>query len=139
MPHGYKQGQLSNVRCSLPLRIILAEDEQSIREVCEIVLQDAGHEVTSVIDGEECIQLYFAEKSKGINFDLIIVDYHMPKKDGAEVIKDILDKYPDQKIMMLTAFSKDVTSKTIPIDKVKVLFKPIELDDFLREVKAFQK
>ena len=120
------------------MRIILAEDEQSIREVCEIVLQDAGHEVTSVSDGEECIQFYFAEKSKGINFDLIIVDYHMPKKDGAEVIKAILDKYPDQKIIMLTAFSKDVTSKTIPIDKVKVLFKPIELDDFLREVKAFQ-
>ena len=120
------------------MRILLAEDEQSIREVCEIVLKDAGHDVSSVIDGEECIQLYLAEKAKGSNFDLIIADYHMPKKDGAEVIREILEQYSDQKIMMLTAFSKDVTSKTIPMDKVKVLFKPIELDDFLKEINSFQ-
>jgi CheY-like chemotaxis protein len=138
MPHGYKQGQLRNVRSSLTLRILLAEDEQSIKEVCEIVLKDAGHDVSSVNDGEECIQLYSAEKAKGSNFDLLIVDYHMPRKDGAEVIKEVLGQNPDQKIMMLTAFSKDVTSQTIPMDKVKVLFKPIELDDFLREVKSFQ-
>ena len=120
------------------MRILLAEDEQSIIEVCEIVLKDAGHDVSSVNDGEECVQLYLAEKAKGSKFDLVIADYHMPKKDGAEVIREILEQYPDQKIMMLTAFSKDVTSKTIPLDKVKVIFKPVELDDFLREVNSFK-
>lgn len=137
MPHGYKQVESSNLGWSSPLRILIAEDEQSIREVCEIVLVDAGHDITSASDGEECVKLYAAEKAKGGKFDLVVVDYHMPKKDGAQVIKEILDQNPDQKIMMLTAFSKDVTSKTIPLDKVKVLFKPIELDELLKEINSF--
>lgn len=113
----------------------MAEDEDSIRELNEIVLKSAGHEVISTKDGEECLGFYFKEMTGGRKLDLVITDLRMPKKDGVAVVREILTKYPDQRIMIATAYSKDIPDSLGElIKKVKILRKPFELDELVSVV-----
>jgi CheY-like chemotaxis protein len=119
------------------LRVLIAEDEDGIRQVYDIILKDAGHEVADAKDGEECLKIYFEENAAGRPFDVVITDLRMPRMDGIEVVKKILEKYPDQKIFIATAFSKDVPEEHGELlNRVKVLRKPFDLDDLVAAVNS---
>jgi Osmosensitive K+ channel histidine kinase len=65
-------------------KILIADDEAGITEVFASVLERNNFEVTKAFDGEKCIQ-----KARSSNFDLVLLDVHMPKLDGYEVIKQL--------------------------------------------------
>jgi response regulator RpfG family c-di-GMP phosphodiesterase len=63
-------------------------------------------------------------------FDLIILDYRMPKKNGVQVAEQILSKVPNQRILLASAYSHELTgSKLSP--NIELLHKPFELNVFL--------
>jgi len=63
-------------------------------------------------------------------FDLIILDYRMPKKNGVEVAQSILSRVPNQRILLASAYSHELTgSKLNP--NVELLHKPFEFDVFV--------
>ena len=70
-------------------KILVVDDEQSLREVLSIMLKRAGYAVTSATDGEEAIELLHREI-----FDLVITDLRMPKIDGMEVLKAVKSSRP---------------------------------------------
>src|SRR5690606_22869975 len=80
-------------------RILVVDDEESIREFLDIMLRKEGYEVTCVEDGQKAIDLL---KKKSI--DLIISDLQMPQVSGVELLKHVRDTYPDILFMMITAF-----------------------------------
>lgn len=104
-------------------RILIAEDEATIREFIEINLKRAGYEVVAVQNGQEAIDKCEAEKAE---FNLVILDIMMPVKDGMEVCKYIRKKNKLIGIIMLSAKSQE-------IDKVSALINGA--DDYI--VKPF--
>lgn len=66
-------------------RILVIDDDADIREFVAFVLQQAGHDVSTANDGEEGIETLSREA-----FDLVVVDFFMPRATGAEVIDHIV-------------------------------------------------
>src|SRR5262245_43046320 len=86
-------------------RILVVDDEDSIREFLEIMLKKEGYEVTTAEDGQRAFDLF-----KKKNFDLVISDLQMPNMTGIELLKNIKDASPDTLFMMITAFGTTETA-----------------------------
>ena len=116
------------------MRILIVEDEKFIAEQCRTFLKSRGHDITTASDGQSGMYCYKRSLDDGEPFDLVITDYRMPIKDGAQVIKEIFSLKPDQKIILATAFSMDYAKEAgISKEKVPVLTKPFSFED-LEEV-----
>jgi CheY-like chemotaxis protein len=116
----------------------MADDEQDIADICKLLLEDEGHEVTIARDGQECIQKYNEELSKvqgndRLPFDLAILDFRMPKKNRLEVAGEILAQRPRQPIIIAAANGNMVLDHAADEIKklVEVLAKPFGLDEFI--------
>lgn len=80
------------------MRILVVEDEASLREgLCDL-LADAGHSVDSCADGEAAVRRGLAEP-----FDLVVLDLMLPRMDGLEVCRRLREKHPTLGVLMLTA------------------------------------
>jgi DNA-binding response OmpR family regulator len=78
-------------------KILIADDEQKIREVLREYAEFEGHEVTEAVDGMQTVDLV-----KQNNYDIIIMDIMMPKLDGFSACKEIR-KFSDTPVLMLSA------------------------------------
>jgi DNA-binding response OmpR family regulator len=85
-------------------RILIVDDEEVIRKFLRIHLAKLGYEVKEAADGEQAI-----EELRKDDFDLLICDILMPKKDGWEVIKEVKSnpKTKDIPVIVLTAKNED--------------------------------
>lgn len=80
------------------MRILIVDDEQSIREQLENLLKKQKYLVDSVADGEQAIRRILEQP-----YDLIVLDIMLPKMDGFEVLREIRSEKIDTPILMLTA------------------------------------
>ena len=113
--------------------ILLAEDDQSMREFLARALRRAGHVVEDVADGDEVLRLIKQEP----DFDLLLADIVMPGVDGIELVQRISGKHPEIKIMLITGFAAvSVRAKETLGTKTKVLSKPFHLKDLIQEVET---
>ena len=80
------------------MKILVVEDEPSLREGLVDLIQSAGHQVTSAGDGEAAV-------TRGIepDVDVVLLDLMLPKLDGIEVCRQLKAKRPDLYVLMLTA------------------------------------
>ena len=86
-------------------KILLVEDDQFTRELYEEVLKDAGFEVNSAVDGLDGLA-----KIKIGGYDLILLDVMMPKMDGLDVLRSLINEPPAVKngpIVLLTNLTND--------------------------------
>src|SRR3970282_241109 len=86
-------------------KILLVEDDQFARELYEEVLKDAGFEVNSAVDGLDGLA-----KIKIGGYDLILLDVMMPKMDGLDVLRSLMNNPPKVKngpIVLLTNLTND--------------------------------
>src|ERR1041385_3991928 len=122
------------------MKILVAEDEPNIAESYKLLLEFKGHEVVLTRDGEECTHSYKQSLSASSisSFDLVILDYRMPKKDGIQVAKEILSLVPTQRILLATAYVQDISIsrlQEIPATRgVELIQKPFDFDTFLNLV-----
>ena len=72
-------------------KILIAEDSTTVRDMLQMELEDLGMDVTSVRDGEEAIDMFDARD----DFDLVIADVEMPRRDGLAVLSHIR-QHPDR-------------------------------------------
>ena len=86
------------------IRVMLVDDHPITRRGLREVLEDSGgfDVVAQAADGVEAVT--WAEETKP---DVIVMDVLMPRKDGVEACRDILDLLPDTKVLMLTASTED--------------------------------
>ena len=79
--------------------ILIGDDSTAIRLILkEILIIDDHNVVGEAKDGDETIVMYHALRP-----DLLLLDLTMPKKDGLTVIKEIISKHPEAKIILITA------------------------------------
>lgn len=106
-------------------RILVVDDEESIREFLEIMLRKEGYEVTSAEDGERAIEL-FKKKS----FDMVITDLQMPKVTGLELLKYVKEQAPDTVMLMITAFGSTETAvEAMKLGAYDYITKPFKIDE----------
>lgn len=100
-------------------KVLVAEDEQNIREFVVINLERAGYEVTEAESGDQALELY----GRGGDFHVVILDIMMPgEKDGLAVCRELRSRNPSLGIILLTA-------KTQEMDKVSGLM--MGADDYV--------
>jgi AmiR/NasT family two-component response regulator len=110
-----------------PMRILIAEDETIFRLDLRDLLERAGHEVAGEArDGEEAVELARSEQP-----DLAVLDVKMPRLDGIEAARRILDERPIP-IVMLTAYGQEeLVSRAIEAGVFGYLVKPFRESDLL--------
>jgi two-component system response regulator PilR (NtrC family) len=112
-------------------KILIIEDEKSMREVLKILLEGEGHEVTMASDGLEGLSCI----DKDI-FDLVITDLKMPKVNGFEVLKKIKESSPDTIVIMATAFGNTETAiEAMKLGAYDYISKPFNIDEIRLIVK----
>jgi two-component system response regulator PilR (NtrC family) len=86
-------------------RILVVDDEQSMREFLSILLSQSGYSVVAVAGVKEALQ-----KIKNDAFDLIITDLKLPDGNGLEVLEEAKSSDPDAQIIVITAFGTAETA-----------------------------
>lgn len=111
-------------------RILLAEDDDSMRRFLAKALENAGHEVESFGSGEQA-----HNRLKGDIFDILLTDIVMPEMDGIELARRGAEIDPTMKIMFITGFAAVALNPEAEAPKdAKVLSKPFHLRDLVAEV-----
>ncbi|MEM3089422.1 MAG: response regulator [Candidatus Nitrosotenuis sp.] len=119
--------------------ILVAEDSPSYALLYKQIFESRGHTVTVTNDGEECVASYknMTANSDARQFDMVILDYSMPKKNGLETAKEILQIRPDQRILFISSFGDELTPKLRALSNginIDVLEKPFNSQSLIQKV-----
>ncbi|MCK4704234.1 MAG: response regulator, partial [Gammaproteobacteria bacterium] len=125
-------GFIENRQPTRFLRVLQIEDNETNREVVERILQQQGHEIISVSNGREAIELI--ERAK-YHFDAIITDRHMPEMDGIEatqLIRQMDAPFDSMPIIGITAsVITDELEQCLAAGMDQVLPKPVSAPELL--------
>ena len=118
------------------MKILIVEDEIDLLEEYKIFLEKNNHIVLMESDGEAGLKTYFSnveENSDSQPFDIVILDYQLPGKNGLEIASEILEKCPKQRILFASAYVEDTLRESIKTLKqvVELLQKPFSLQNLL--------
>jgi CheY-like chemotaxis protein len=111
-------------------RVLIADDDDSIRRLMSKILRRAGFETTEVADGQEAIECL----SRG-RFDALVLDIMMPRVDGFGVVSHLVTNASEMvgKTVVVTAFSKAATTQKLQ-GVCLVIAKPFEVAELVSAV-----
>ncbi len=113
------------------MRILVVDDEKSMREIMEIFLKNEGYSVASANNGEVAV-----EAIKKDIFDLVITDMKMPKMGGLELLKNIKEITPQTVVVIITAFGTTESAvEAMKHGAYDFIQKPFQMDDIRLVVK----
>jgi len=106
-------------------KILVADDEQSMREFLDIMLTKEGYKVSLASNGEEVVKLIDNDL-----FDLVLLDIRMPKLDGISALKKIKAIAPETIVIMITAYaSADTAIKAMKEGAYDYITKPFKVEE----------
>ncbi|HOS49159.1 MAG TPA: sigma-54 dependent transcriptional regulator [Bacteroidia bacterium] len=108
-------------------KILVIDDERSIRNTLKEILEYEGHEVKDAADGAEGLKIATEEK-----FDVILCDIKMPKMDGIEVLEKVIEQTPDVPFIMISGHGTIETAvEAIKKGAYDFISKPLDLNRML--------
>lgn len=111
-------------------RILLAEDDDSMRTFLARAIEKAGHSVTAVDRGTAALPLIASGR-----YDLLLTDIVMPEMDGIELAQRASTLAPDMRVMFITGFAAVALSRAqTQQTAARVLSKPFHLRDLVDEI-----
>jgi DNA-binding response OmpR family regulator len=114
-------------------KILLVDDDKSIRVTLSQALEASGFQVVAAVDGDHAL-----EKFRGDMFDLVLLDMRMPGLDGMEVLRHVKAQRPSQPVIMVTGFGSVETAvealKLGAVDYIQKPFSPDELRGIVNRV-----
>ena len=110
-------------------RILLAEDDSSMREYLQRALQRVGYDVDAVGCGTEAMPLLEASR-----YELLLTDIVMPEMDGIELAQKASALDPEIRVMFITGFAAVALQSGRAAPEAKMLSKPFHLKDLVAEV-----
>jgi two-component system response regulator PilR (NtrC family) len=106
-------------------RILVVDDELSMREVLDITLRQEGYDVTLAEGGQAALRAL-----DETTFDLVLTDLRMPNVDGLAVLRAVKERAPGTAVLMLTAFaSTDTAVEAMKLGAYDYVTKPFKLDE----------
>jgi DNA-binding NtrC family response regulator len=119
-------------------RILIIDDDQSVRSVLCRALKRVGHEISEAADGRAGL-IKISESS----FDLVITDIVMPEMEGIELILQLRRDHPTLKVIAISGGGRMPAKNYLDIARAggaaKVLTKPFEIEEFLAAVETVLK
>jgi CheY-like chemotaxis protein len=120
----HKGKVLKPIKEMLPARILVIDDEDSVRDILSKILGLKGHQVVVASDGEEGI-----ERFKNETFDLVFTDLGMPKISGWEVGKTIKGLNPKVPIVMITGWGMELNKEKMKENGIDLIVsKPFQFN-----------
>ena len=123
--------QSAQKRSVASARILVVDDEESIRDLCARVLTRAGYAVTTAPSGEDAVSTLATA-----TFDLLISDIRMPGMSGLEVLERAKTAYPHIRVVLITGFgTPQILSRGQPPGADRILTKPFSTAELLAAVR----
>ena len=111
-------------------RILLAEDDNDMRQFLTRALKNAGYDVVSFDNGKSAY-----ERLREEPFSLLLSDIVMPEMDGIELARRATELDPDLKVMFITGFAAVALNPDMQAPRdAKILSKPFHLRDLVGEI-----
>jgi DNA-binding NtrC family response regulator len=112
-------------------RILVIDDDQSIRETLAAILQDNGYSVDLAENGYEAIQ-----KSETTNYNLALIDIRLPDMEGTALLSKLKARVPKTRKIIVTGFpSMDNAIKALNKKADAYIIKPVDIDQLLGTIK----
>src|SRR6516164_8443590 len=113
-----------------PTRILIVDDDASVRDVISVLLQEEGYECRTASSAEAALDIAAAEAPP-----LVISDMKMPGRDGIWLLENFRQKYPDTAVIMLTGYGDtEAAVDSLRKGAVDYLLKPPRLTDLIRAI-----
>jgi DNA-binding response OmpR family regulator len=113
-------------------RILVVDDEESLRLSLKFKLKSAGFDVDTAIDGEEAL-----DKLKVKPADVVLLDINMPRMSGIEALTIIRQTYPQTEAIMLTGFADFSTAiECLKIGAKDYLVKPVDTTELVTRLRS---
>ncbi len=87
--------------------ILLVDDEDILRSVGKIILEELGYRVYLAEDGQQALEVYELEKE---HISLVILDMLMPRMGGREALVRLIERYPDIRVLLSSGFHQEGTA-----------------------------
>lgn len=114
-------------------RILLIDDDDSVRTMLRLTLAKFGHPVVEARNGKEGLKLFAA-----VDFDLVITDLVMPETEGFEVLGALRKQIPRVKVLVITGGLRgsvvNFREMALHLGADRVLAKPFSNDEFIATV-----
>ncbi len=138
MPLDREQAEMEKSVETAPQRgtetILLAEDNEMVRNLNKTVLKEFGYKVIEAIDGETAISSFMQHKNE---IKLLMFDSIMPKKTGKAAYDEIKAIQPDIKIIFLSGYAPELVRQRFQLDDTVVIAsKPISPKELLKLVRS---
>lgn len=112
------------------MKILLADDDRSLRRVLQFKLEQYGYNVTAVVDGQQAL-----DTLKDTRFDLLLSDIRMPKVDGLELLERARGLQPDLKVILITAHATVTQAvQAVKLGAFDYITKPFEDDELIATI-----
>ncbi len=108
-------------------KILIVDDEQTIRETLSLILNEEGYDTQSASNGQEALT-----KIRSSAFDLVITDLKMPTMGGLELIEELKLVSPKTSVIIITAYaSLESAIQALRLGAYDYIIKPLDFDDVL--------
>jgi nitrogen-specific signal transduction histidine kinase/ActR/RegA family two-component response regulator len=113
--------------------ILLADDEEMIRQLTKEIFEDFGYKIYEAADGNEAVELFKERKDE---IDMLIVDLIMPKKNGMKVYEEVMRISPDTKILFTSGYDEGMISEVAGnIKDLELILKPFSAYKIMGKVR----
>ncbi len=119
-------------------RILVIDDEESVRSTLRDILEEAGYEVTDAADGKQGLKLLDRQRfsyDKDTPVNVVITDMVMPEKTGTETILRLRRSYPKIKIIAISGAGEDYLRMAKVLGAERILPKPFTPDELVEAVR----
>jgi putative nucleotidyltransferase with HDIG domain len=114
----------------VPPRILIVDDDESVRDVISVLLKEEGYNCVSASSAEMALDLAAADETP-----LVISDMKMPQHDGLWLLENFRQRYPDTSVIMLTGYGDtEAAVDCLRRGAVDYLLKPPKLTDLIRAI-----
>ena len=113
-------------------KILICDDEEGIRESLKLILAD-DYDLILTENGEQCLECL--EKAKDVG--LVLIDIKMPKVNGLDTLKQIKEKQPKLKVIVVTGYkSVETAAEAVKLGAADYIVKPFKSDEILEKVRS---
>jgi DNA-binding response OmpR family regulator len=111
--------------------ILVAEDEEAVRNIVVRILEEAGYRVLTAVDGADAVRMFRDNE----DVDLVILDVIMPKASGPLAYQEISTLRPSVPVLFTSGYSDAVSFKGVSASALRLVQKPYEPQTLLKQVR----
>lgn len=114
-------------------KILICDDEEGIRESLKLILED-HYELILTEDSDQCLDCLKNSRDIG----LVLLDIKMPNKNGLDTLKEIKEKHPGQKVIIVTGYqSVELMGELSKLGADGYITKPFDSKEILKNIEKY--